>query len=258
MGTNRSSFQKEWPLVASGMRKACDFKLNNDELASVFQAFIALDVNNTNTISLDEILKKLPVLNDNPLIGRIFECFDDNDDGRIDFGEFVKNLQIFCDLNPTEEKFKFIFEIYDTNSDGYISNGDLFRVLKVMVGENLIEAQIQELVDRTMLCADKDKDGKLSYAEFKDFIDSLRLSHSFKILHVQIPKPLPLPASPRVSDQSKKQTTFPSLSDQYSDGSIANMGTVSVKSKKGGMERTNSETQIDFKNKVVRQVEIVN
>ena len=37
-----------------------------------------------------------------------------------------------------------------------------------MVGDNLTEIQLQQLVDRTILQGDKDKDGKLNYKEFLD------------------------------------------------------------------------------------------
>ncbi len=35
-----------------------------------------------------------------------------------------------------------------------------------MVGNNLSEKQLQEIVDKTILYADKDGDGKISYVEF--------------------------------------------------------------------------------------------
>lgn len=37
-----------------------------------------------------------------------------------------------------------------------------------MVGNNLTEKQLQEIVDKTILYADKDGDGKISYEEFCD------------------------------------------------------------------------------------------
>ena len=40
--------------------------------------------------------------------------------------------------------------------DGYISNGDLFQVMKMMVGDNLGDSQLQQLVDRQIVIADKD------------------------------------------------------------------------------------------------------
>lgn len=60
------------------------------------------------------------------------------------------------------------FNIYDIDQDGFISNGELFQVLKTMVGSNLSEKQLQEIVDKTILYSDKDGDGKISYEEFCD------------------------------------------------------------------------------------------
>jgi len=54
--------------------------------------------------------------------------------------------------------------------DGYISNGELFIVLQMMVGSNLRDDQLQQIVDKTIMEADKDGDGKLSYDEFLDMI----------------------------------------------------------------------------------------
>lgn len=49
------------------------------------------------------------------------------------------------------------------DEDGYISNGDLFKVLKIMVGNNLTDRQLQQLVDRTIIEADEDCDGLISF-----------------------------------------------------------------------------------------------
>ena len=60
------------------------------------------------------------------------------------------------------------FRIYDIDQDGFISNGELFQVLKTMVGSNLTEKQLQEIVDKTIYYADKDGDGKISFDEFAE------------------------------------------------------------------------------------------
>ena len=62
--------------------------------------------------------------------------------------------------------FPVAFRIYDIDQDGFISNGELFQVLKTMVGSNLTDKQLQEIVDKTILYADKDGDGKISFDEF--------------------------------------------------------------------------------------------
>lgn len=58
------------------------------------------------------------------------------------------------------------FKIYDMDGDGFISNGELFQVLKMMVGNNLKDTQLQQIVDKTIINADTDGDGKISFEEF--------------------------------------------------------------------------------------------
>eukprot|EP01084_Bolivina_argentea_P057601 105235_1 len=146
-------------------------KFSNDELQRLFRNFKSLDANNDGYLSKEEFLQ-IEALQQNPLVSRVLEIFDDDGNDKIDFSEFVQALSIFCANDAEEKKAKidFAFRIYDVNNDGYISNGDLFRILKIMVGDNLNDTQLQQLVDRTILQADKDKDGKLSVGEFTNFI----------------------------------------------------------------------------------------
>jgi len=146
-------------------------KFSTDELQRLFTNFKSLDANNDGYLSKEEFLQ-IEALQQNPLVNRVLEIFDDDGNDKIDFSEFVEALSIFCSNDDAEKeaKVKFAFRIYDVNNDGFISNGDLFRILKIMVGDNLNDTQLQQLVDRTILQADKDKDGKLSLAEFQQFI----------------------------------------------------------------------------------------
>lgn len=59
------------------------------------------------------------------------------------------------------------------DEDGFISNGDLFKVLKIMVGNNLTDIQLQQLVDRTIIRGDEDFDGKINYEEYKKIAKEL-------------------------------------------------------------------------------------
>ena len=91
---------------------------------------------------------------------------DRNKDGTISFLEFVQGLNSLSAGASQEDKLRFAFQIYDINNDGFISNGELFQVLKMMVGDNLNDVQLQQLVDRTIVKADTDFDGKISFDEF--------------------------------------------------------------------------------------------
>ena len=78
--------------------------------------------------------------------------------------------------------FTVAFKIYDMDKDNYISNGELFQVLKMMVGTNLKDTQLQQIVDKTIIFADKDGDGKISFQEFCEVCSHLEL---FYLISVQ-------------------------------------------------------------------------
>ena len=51
----------------------------------------------------------------------------------------------------------------------------------MMVGNNLTDLQLQQLVDRTIIKADLDYDGKISYEEFKVMVKDLDVGGKLKI-----------------------------------------------------------------------------
>ncbi|KAG9541247.1 hypothetical protein KCU77_g23673, partial [Aureobasidium melanogenum] len=64
---------------------------------------------------------------------------------------------------------------------GYISNGELFIVLKMMVGSNLKDQQLQQIVDKTIMEADLDRDGKISFEEFTKMVENTDVSNSMTL-----------------------------------------------------------------------------
>ena len=65
------------------------------------------------------------------------------------------------------------------DGDGYISNGELFQVLKMMVGSNLKDTQLQQIVDKTILFADKVNNYK-SVLRFTDHRHVLSLGFTLR------------------------------------------------------------------------------
>lgn len=98
--------------------------------------------------------------------------FDEDGGGDVDFQEFVSGLSAFSSKGNKEQKLRFAFKVYDIDRDGYISNGELFIVLKMMVGNNLKDQQLQQIVDKTIMEADTDGDGKISFEEFQAVVAS--------------------------------------------------------------------------------------
>ena len=73
------------------------------------------------------------------------------------------------------------FKVYDMDRDGYISNGELFLVLKMMVGNNLKDIQLQQIVDKTIMEADQDGDGKISFEEFMAVVEDTDIAQSMTL-----------------------------------------------------------------------------
>jgi serine/threonine-protein phosphatase 2B regulatory subunit len=82
------------------------------------------------------------------LAKRFIQLLDTDQDGRVDFTEFLNGLATFATTSTSaskedDRKLLFIFNMYDVNQDGFLSNGDLFNALKLMVGENLDDVSLQ-------------------------------------------------------------------------------------------------------------------
>lgn len=111
----------------------------------------------------------------------MISIFDEDGGGDVDFEEFVGGLSAFSNKGNKEQKLRFAFKVYDIDRDGYISNGELFIVLKMMVGSNLKDQQLQQIVDKTIMEADLDKDGKISFEEFTKMVESTDVSMSLTL-----------------------------------------------------------------------------
>ncbi|XP_064541498.1 calcineurin subunit B type 2 [Drosophila montana] len=136
-----------------------------DEIRRLGKRFRKLDLDNSGALSVDEFMS-LPELQQNPLVQRVIDIFDADGNGEVDFKEFIQGVSQFSVKGDKLSKLRFAFRIYDMDNDGYISNGELFQVLKMMVGNNLKDTQLQQIVDKTIGFADKDEDGKISFDEF--------------------------------------------------------------------------------------------
>lgn len=139
-----------------------------------------LDKDDSGTIERDEFLS-LPQVSSNPLATRMIAIFDEDGGGSVDFQEFVSGLSAFSSRGSKEEKLRFAFKVYDIDRDGYISNGELFVVLKMMVGSNLKDGQLQQIVDKTIMEADLDGDGKISFEEFEKMVENTDVSNSMTL-----------------------------------------------------------------------------
>lgn len=155
--------------------------LTEAQILRLFNRFVKLDSGNRGTISKEDF-NAVPGLACNPLVQRVVAVMDRDKDGRVNFAEVAQAFAVLSPQVPKESKLRFTFQIYDVDEDGKISNKDLFETLRVMVGDNLTGIQIQQIVDKTFIEADLDRDGYITFEDFQrlaasgDFGERLNLN----------------------------------------------------------------------------------
>ncbi|RNF22116.1 calcineurin B subunit [Trypanosoma conorhini] len=155
--------------------------LSEAQILRLHQRFTMLDRAGQGTITA-EVFSSIASVASNPLLGRVLKVLDSTGDGKIDFAKFAKALAVFSPQADKREKLRFTYKMYDFDGDDKISNRDLFETLKIMVGTNLTEVQLQQIVDKTFIEVDLNRDGYITFDEFEqltllnNFGDRLNLS----------------------------------------------------------------------------------
>ncbi|KAM6117832.1 lysophosphatidylcholine acyltransferase 2 isoform 2-T2 [Pterocles gutturalis] len=103
---------------------------------------------------------KLPI---SDVLKELFQLFDRNGDGTIDFREYVIGLSVLCNPANTEETIRMAFQLFDMDEDGTITEPEFASIIRSALG--VPELDVAVLFKEI----DADETGKLSYDEFKDF-----------------------------------------------------------------------------------------
>lgn len=99
----------------------------------------------------------------------VFRIYDTNNDGHVDFVEFMVVYTIMAG-GTEEEVLTKIFRLFDVNSDGVISKKEMSRLVKDMYGLLKKEdpnVSAAELIAKSAFAEmDENEDGKISLKEF--------------------------------------------------------------------------------------------
>ena len=99
----------------------------------------------------------------------VFRIYDANNDGHVDFVEFMVVYTIMAG-GTHEEVLAKLFRLFDVNSDGVISKKEMARLVKDMYG--LLKREDPNVAAKDLIAKsafaemDRDEDGKVSLAEF--------------------------------------------------------------------------------------------
>ena len=97
-----------------------------------------------------------------------FRVFDHNNDGKIDFREFMIGLSM-SSKGSFDDKMKWIFQLYDENKNGLISKDEMLVIVQsireMSTGESDHSATKKQ-VDKIFETVDQNEDGQLSLDEF--------------------------------------------------------------------------------------------
>ena len=87
------------------------FKSSSDvtTLLSTNRRFKKLDLDNNGALSVEEIMS-LPELQGNPLVQRVIDIFDEDQNGVVDFKEFIQGVSQFSVKGDKSSKLRFAFK----------------------------------------------------------------------------------------------------------------------------------------------------
>merc|ERR1711936_457700 len=143
--------------------------LSEDQVKQSFDAFVAEhpDGKMRRKDFREAISKALPKKDASKMEKHVFRIYDANNDGYIDFTEFMLIYFIMSEGTP-EEILTKIFRVFDVNSDGTITQKEMNKLIKDMYGLlKTKDPKIQTYLPKTAFAEmDNNQDGKVTTAEF--------------------------------------------------------------------------------------------
>ena len=131
------------------------------DLQDIFDQF---DKDKDGKISGKELANAMFSMGQNPTDDEINEMMrevDLNQDGKIDFDEFMILMTNNSPETQAEEEVINAFRVFDKEGNGLIASSELKHIM-MTIGDKMSEEEAEEMVNE----ADIDEDGMINYEEF--------------------------------------------------------------------------------------------